>query len=233
MSNQSSAIQTLRLSKHFGGRRVLREIDLEIATGECVALTGSNGSGKTTLLRCLAAVARPTTGEVHWFGRPAAASPDQRRVVGLVAHENRLYAHLTVRENLIFAARMCAVIEPARRCDKLLEQTSLRSLADRQVRQISQGMRQRLALARSLIHDPPIVLLDEPFSGLDAASRDWLVGLLHELRADGHAICFSTHNEEDSQRLADRTWILRDGSLASHQVMADAAAQDNTWRYTA
>jgi heme exporter protein A len=233
MMNQSIAIQTLRLSKSLGGRKVLREIDLEIATGECVALTGSNGAGKTTLLRCLAAIARPTTGEVRWFGQPAAASPDQRRLVGLVAHESRLYAHLTLRENLLFAARMCAVTEPVRRGDRLLEQIGLRSLADRQVRQISQGMRQRLALARALIHDPPILLLDEPFSGLDAASRDWLVGLLHEQRSAGRAICFATHNEEHSRQLAARTLILRRGSLAGDRDVVNASAEDNTWRYAA
>jgi heme ABC exporter ATP-binding subunit CcmA len=244
MTHQSSAIQTQRLSKSLGGRMVLREIDLTIATGECVALTGSNGAGKTTLLRCLAASARPTAGAVHWFGRPAAASPDHRRLVGIVAHETRLYAHLTLRENLLFAARMCAVTEPTRRADKLLEQIGLRSLADRQVRQISKGMRQRLALARALIHEPPIMLLDEPFSGLDAASRDWLAEQLHERRAGGCAVCFSTHDEQQTRQFADRTLILRNGSLAGRTLLqdqigtrqhdiADASAEDNTRRYAA
>jgi ABC-type multidrug transport system ATPase subunit len=94
-------------------------------------------------------------------------------------------------------------------------------------------MRQRLALARALIHDPPILLLDEPFSGLDAASRDWLVGLLHEQRSAGRAVCFATHNEEHSRQLAARTLILRRGSLAGDRDVVNASAEDNTWRYAA
>jgi heme exporter protein A len=233
MTNQPSAIQARQLSKSLGGQMVLREIDLQIAAGEFVALMGDNGSGKTTLLRCLAAIARPTAGEVRWFGQPAAAQPDQRRLIGMVAHESRLYAHLTLRENLIFAARMCAVSAPAQRADGLLEQIGLRSLADRQVRQISKGMRQRLALARALIHDPPILLLDEPFSGLDAAGRDWLAGVLREQRASGCAVCCVTHDEEQTRQLADRTLILRDGSLAGPHHVADALAENNTRRYVA
>ena len=227
MANQSNAIQTRRLSKNLGGRMVLREIDLEVSAAECVALTGSNGAGKTTLLRCLAAIARPTTGEVFWFGRRAAENSDQRKLVGMVAHESRLYAHLTLRENLIFAARMCEVILPVQRADTLLEQIGLRALANHQVRQISRGMRQRLALARSLIHDPPILLLDEPFSGLDTMSREWLVQLLHEQRERGRAVCFATHELGQAQQLADRTLTLRDGLLIGQHVMTDASAEEN------
>lgn len=233
MTSQSSPIQTQRLSKSLGDRMVLRAIDLEIAAGECVALTGSNGAGKTTLLRCLAAIARPTTGEVRWFGRAAASSPEQRRLVGMVAHDSRVYANLTLRENLLFAARMCAVPAPARRAEALLERIGLRSSGDRQVRQISQGMRQRLALARALIHDPPILLLDEPFSGLDVAGREWLAGLLDEQRSGGCAVCFATHGEEQTRQLADRTLVLRDGSLVGKQGGADAAMDQDTRRQAA
>ncbi len=223
MSNSSqqppSAIQCRRLSKSLGGRLVLRGIDLEIASGQCVALTGSNGAGKTTLLRCLAGRARPTQGEVRWFGRRAGADPRQRQRVGMAAHDSRLYGHLTLRENLLFAARMCAVAAAARRAESLLEQTGLRPWADRQAREISKGMRQRLALARALIHDPPIVLLDEPFSGLDAAGRQWLAALLGEQRQAGRTICFATHDETQTRQLADRLLVLQAGTLA-----ADTAA---------
>jgi len=230
MISQGNAIQTRRLAKSLGGRTVLREIDLEIAAAECVALLGGNGAGKTTLLRCLAAIARPTSGEVFWFGQPAAAKSNQRSLVGMVTHESRLYAHLTLRENLVFAARMCAVTAPRQRTNTLLEQTGLQALADRQVRQISRGMRQRLALARSLIHDPPILLLDEPFSGLDTKSRDWLVRLLRVQQASGRALCFATHQQELVRQLADRTLTLRNGSLTDHKAMTKGRAKENVWQ---
>lgn len=210
MIHLSHPIQSLHLSKCLGGRMVLRGIDLTIAAGECVALTGDNGAGKTTLLRCLAAITRPTAGEVLWFGRPAGVNADQRRLVGMVAHESRVYAHLTLRENLLFAARMWAVAEAPQRADALLKRIDLQAAADRQVRHVSKGMRQRLALARALMHEPPILLLDEPFSGLDSASRDWLAGLLQELKGGGRAICLATHDLEHTRRLADRMLHLGD-----------------------
>lgn len=214
MNHPSLAIETARLSKSFGDRIVLRGIDLKIEVGSCVALTGPNGSGKTTLLRCLAAMTRPTDGEVRWFGRRATTDPDQRRLIGMVSHENRLYAHLTLRENLLFSARMWGLKEPARRVVILLKELGLGPLAERQVRQISKGMRQRLSIARALIHKPPILLLDEPFSGLDSTSQDWLSGLLHKLRANSCAICFTTHDETHTRQFADRSLVLHEGSMA-------------------
>jgi ABC-type multidrug transport system ATPase subunit len=151
----------------------------------------------------------------------------------MVSHESRLYAHLTLRENLLFAARMCGVSEPARRVIRLLEGLGLRPLADRQVRQISKGMRQRLSLARALIHEPPILLLDEPFSGLDTTSRDWLAGLLHEQRASGCAVCLTTHDQAQIRQFADRKLVLRDGCLASDQGLAAESAEDKLQWYAA
>lgn len=209
---------------------VLREVDLEIAAGECVVLTGENGSGKTTLLRCLAAQARPSSGKVFWFGHLAAGHPEQRKLIGMVTHESRLYPHLTLRENLLFAARMCALDEPRQRVDSLLDQIGLQSLADRQVRQVSRGIQQRLAVARALIHNPPILVLDEPFSGLDSLSRDWLTGILKELRATGCAVCLATHDEEQMRLLADRILMLRKGSLIQCGGRMDQAAKDSQWR---
>ncbi len=233
MTDHCKAIQTHRLWKSFRGQIVLREIDLEIASGECVALTGGNGAGKSTLLRCLAVLARPTAGNVFWFGQPAAAHPGQRSMVGMVAHESCLYAHLTVNENLLFAARMYAVTRPARRAGQLLEQTGLRSLADQPVRQISKGMQRRLALARAWIHEPPILLLDEPFSGLDAASCDWLAAWIMNARDGGRTVCFATHDHEQAARLADRTLTLSGGLLHGQHIAADSKAPGNVWRHAA
>lgn len=213
MINPTSPIQALRVSKIISGRSVLREIDLQIAQGECVALMGNNGAGKTTLLRCLVALARPTTGEVRWFGQPAAQAADLRRLIGMVGHQTGVYEHLTVRENLLFAARMSAVDQPARKVDEMLDQVDLRIAADQQAYQVSRGTRQRLALARALIHEPQIVLLDEPFSGLDPCSRSWLATQLHDLQIRGCAVCFATHDQGLAKQIADRTLVLHEGTV--------------------
>ncbi|MCA9139403.1 MAG: heme ABC exporter ATP-binding protein CcmA [Planctomycetales bacterium] len=219
------AIQTHQLSKTIGTRRVLREIDWSIAKGECVALLGDNGAGKTTLLRCLAGSLQPTAGQVRWFGQAVSSDVRQRRIIGMVAHESRLYQPLTVRENLLFAARMHSLSDPMKRCDEVLDRVELGFCADRPTREISKGMCQRLSLARALIHDPPILLLDEPFSGLDSAGCDWLLDMLRDRRSEGRAICFSTHGD-DWKHVADRVTRLKDGALLRANAIGDATAGD-------
>jgi ABC-type multidrug transport system ATPase subunit len=217
------AVEARRLSKFVGRQAVLGGIDLAIAAGERVALVGANGAGKTTLLRCLASILRPTDGEVRWFGR-AAGNPAARRLIGMAAYETRLYPHLTLRENLLFFARMYDVPKPLGRADELLERTGLRRWADRTPAEVSQGMRQRAALARALIHDPPIVLLDEPSAALDAEGCLWLCRWFDELRARGQTVCFATH-DADLVRRADRSLELRSGRLAAGSACApDTAA---------
>lgn len=227
MADRTIAIQTTRVSKLLGGRAVLREIDLKVAEGDSVALVGANGSGKTTLLRLLASVLRPSTGEVRWFGRPAKANPAARRLIALVAHESFLYPHLTLRENLIFAARMCDVHRPARRADQWLCEIGLEAHAHRLPTRISKGMRQRLAVARALVHEPRIVLLDEPFSGLDSEGDEWLARLLTGLSSRGTTLCFALHDEEKVRRLAHRVLRLRSGRLEELEL-GEAAAPSKT-----
>jgi ABC-type multidrug transport system ATPase subunit len=213
MTAPPPAIVARRLSKTFGRRAVLRQIDWQVAEGQCVAVTGANGSGKSTLLACLASILRPTSGEVFWFGHPAAGNPTARGLVGMVAHEHRLYPHLTLRENLIFAARMYGVAEPRRRAEQLLESAGLAAHAQRTPPTLSRGMRQRAAVLRALVHDPPILLLDEPFAGLDAAGTDWLVARLQELQALGRTLCLVLHDEAKARRLAHTMVELRGGRL--------------------
>ena len=233
MIKQVSPIQAIGVSKVIAGRSVLREIDLKLAAGECVALMGSNGAGKTTLLRCLAALSRPTMGEVRWFGQPAAQAAQLRRSIGIVGHQTGLYQHLTVRENLLFAARMSAIADPRSRVDTMLEQVDLRTSAEQRVRRVSRGTQQRLALARALIHQPQIVLLDEPFSGLDSAGRGWLAAQLRDLRANGCAVCMATHDEGQAWQSADRTLLLHQGRLVDDQVAADTPGETRLWRESA
>ncbi len=208
-----NAIQTTGLTKTYQGRTVLRNIDFTLVEAECVALTGANGSGKTTLLRCLCGVIRPDSGSVRWYGNETRTSPRVRRLIGYVAHEQQVYPHLTVRENLVFAARMTDVHTPLRRTDELLERTGLQCFADRLPTSISRGVRQRLAIARAIVHDPQVVLLDEPFTGLDQPGRDWLAGWIGQQCGRGRTVCFATHNTELSRRLAGRVFCLQAGGL--------------------
>lgn len=210
------ALEARRLTKAFGKKVVLSQVNLHLAEGQCAALCGANGSGKTTLLRCLASLVRPSGGEVRWFGQLAArasGNPAIRRMVGMVAHESCLYPHLTVRDNLLFAARMCSVPQPHERVDEWLREIGLTPMARRLPARISRGMRQRLAIARAVVHQPRILLLDEPFSGLDAAGCRWLVRLLADFRSQGRTICFATHDQEMVRRLADCVLYLQAGQL--------------------
>ncbi len=221
------ALQATKLTRRFGLRLVLRDLDLEAPEGACLALMGANGAGKTTLLRCLAGILKPSAGQVFWFGRPAGA-PALRRLVGMAAHESFLYQHLTARENLRFAARMHGVPEPARRAETLVGEAGLTRHADRPVARLSKGMRQRVSLARALVHDPPLVVLDEPFAGLDAEGAAWLRGLIEDLRRRKRTVCFSTHDAEQARRLADRVVSLEGGRLReagrqSHEDLLPAA----------
>ncbi len=209
--DRTIAIEATRLTKVLGGRRALDEVDLQITEGQTVALMGANGAGKTTLLRCLAALSRPTAGEVRWFGQPAGAAA--RRLIGLAAHESFLYPCLTVRENLLFAARMYDVPDPAGRVEQLIRRVGLGPHAERWSSALSRGMRQRVAVVRALVHDPPILLLDEPFAGLDEAASVWLAGLLADLRARRRTVCFTTHDPRIARELAHRIVHLRSGRL--------------------
>jgi ABC-type multidrug transport system ATPase subunit len=211
MTEPQAAIQASRLSKSFGRRIVLDAVDLQISDGESVALTGANGAGKTTLLGCLASVLRPNGGEVRWYGRLAGHDIALHRQIGLLAHDGGLYSHLTLRENLVFAARMAEIDCPRHHADHWLDITGLLQYADVPPTSISRGMRQRLAVARALIHNPPLLLLDEPFTALDTAGTEWLLALLIDLRDRGRTICFVTHEQEMIRRLAQRVVELRGG----------------------
>lgn len=213
MTEIVNAIQTIGLTKVFQGQTVLKNVDLEVADAECVAVTGANGSGKTTLLRCLCGAVRPSSGTVLTYGNEPRTSPQVRRLIGYVAHGQQVYPHLTVRENLVFAGRMTDVDEPLRRADELLEKIGLQLFSARLPTSISRGMCQRLAIGRALVHDPPIILLDEPFTGLDRQGCDWLAQWIEQLSRRGRTVCFATHNTELSRRLARRVLCFQAGEL--------------------
>jgi len=211
--SEAGPLIACQLTRTMNGHVVLDGAELAVSSGEAVALVGSNGSGKTTLLRCLAGRLRPTSGEVLWFGLSPVGRPASHRLIGFAAHESFLYPELTANENLLFAARMHGLAQPQQRVTELLANSGLARRAGQPAGRLSQGLRQRLSLARALVHDPPIVILDEPFAGLDAEGHAWLEGRLAELRASSRAIVFSSHDDQRCSRIADRTLELRDGRL--------------------
>ena len=205
-------LEAIGLGRRFGTRWVLWGLDFSAPAGQCVAIIGANGSGKTTLLRCLAGLLRPHAGQVRWFGH-LAGKVELRGRMGFVGHESGLYAQLSVLENLRFAARMYGVSDPAGRAEQLAAEAGLAAYAHCRVAQLSQGMRQRAALARALVHSPRVVLWDEPFVGLDTQATDWLAGQLEALRRRGCTLCFSTHELHRAWQLADRVLALSAGRL--------------------
>jgi len=206
-------LEARQLSRVLQGRPILNRIDMTIAAGQILALTGLNGAGKTTLLRCLAGRLCPTTGDVLWYGNSPTRRPDLNRLVGFAGHESFLYLELTAMENLLFAARMHGLSDPQTTVNQMLAKVCLDKHAHQPAGHFAKGMRQRLSLARALVHDPPLVIFDEPFSSLDAPGRQWLEDWLKDLRTAGRAIIFTTHEAEQAQRVANETLDLRGGRL--------------------
>ena len=210
-----------QLSVKLGGKLVLERIDFSIRQGEIIALLGANGSGKTTLLKCLAGLVRPAAGEIQFRGEVCLHGRHWRRQIGFAGHEFGLYLELTPYENLTFAARMHGLQDADRRADNWLCELQFGQRKDQPTARLSQGMRQRLAIARAMIHDPQLVLLDEPFAALDIASRTWLEAQLDQWRQQGRAICFTSHDSSHAAALADRLIQIRDRRVTALAVKAD------------
>ncbi len=206
----SPTLEAIRCSRIFSGQRALANTDLAFIAGQSVALLGPNGAGKSTLLGILATLVRPSTGEVRLDGQTIGSS--QRSALGLAAHETLCYGDLTGRENLALFARLYSVSDRTR-VDGLLDRLDLLEAADRPARSYSRGMQQRLALARALLHRPRILLLDEPFSGLDSAGVELLRAILAEERTRGTLLITITHDLGAIAGLVDRAIVLRYGRV--------------------
>jgi ABC-type multidrug transport system ATPase subunit len=199
----------------YGRAPVLRDVDVAVAEGESIAVMGPNGAGKSTLLKCLVGAVRPAKGLVRWFGEATTPCNQVRRKVGYVGQECGLYAELTVLENLLFAGRMNGVANLLDRAGALLEEGGLESQAHRRAGHLSQGMRQRLAIARALVHEPQLIVLDEPSSNLDAAGRQWLERLFEDWRCVGRTICFASHDAAQGRSFAHRIVHLDAGRIVA------------------
>lgn len=217
MTTSAAFVQARDLDFRFGQRRILQGLSLNLQRGEALALFGPNGAGKTTLLRLLATLLQPSRGEAFLDGISLSRRSERvqaRRRIGFLSHQSMLYERLTARDNLRFYARMYGVEDPERRCAELFEQVELQGREDDPVEEFSRGMQQRLALARALVHDPDLVLLDEPFSGLDPRATLRLGTLLAELARRGKAVLFTSHDLEAGLSMAHRVAILWGGTLA-------------------
>ena len=201
------------IDKRYGGLFALRKVSFEIAPGECVVLAGRNGSGKTTLLRIAAQIVKPTAGKLSFPG--AVAQPSENGRPGYVAHTTMVYDELTAEENLVLFGKLQNVEQPAKRAEELLREVGLYERRDSLVRTFSRGMRQRIAIARALIHRPSVLLFDEPATGLDPLGISWLANSLREVNRSGCTVVMSLHGESEISALATRALRLDAGAVVA------------------
>jgi heme ABC exporter ATP-binding subunit CcmA len=213
-TGEGFAVEVAGLMRAYGPKSVLRGVDLRLRRGGTLALLGPNGAGKTTLLRALATLARPDAGTVRLAGHDASSDGDAvRRLVGYVGHQPHLYDELTALENLVFFARMHRLADPTGRARVLLARLGLAARAHDRARALSRGQAQRLSLARALLHEPPVLLLDEPETGLDEAAMVLLDAILGERMGAGHTTIFTTHHFERAISCASTVTILARGRI--------------------
>ncbi len=204
------------LLKRYGLRTVLRGLDFDAAPGEFVALLGPNGAGKTTFLRILASLIRPAAGMVSIAGHslPADAAA-VRRQIGFVSHQPLLYGDLSAEENLRFYAQLYAVPDAPRRIDQVLELVGLVRVRRDLLRTFSRGMQQRLAIGRAILHAPPILLLDEPYTGLDQDASTMLDDTLRQVTSQGQTVLLTSHDLVHAAELASRFDVLSSGRICA------------------
>lgn len=207
------AIAASQLEKRFGRAVALRGIDFSVPDGTSLAVVGPNGAGKSTLLRLIAGLARPTAGTLRIAGDDSHRRTTRGRI-GYIGHATLLYPALTARENLIFAARCYGLADPAGRADTLLSDEGLAPVADRAAGGFSRGMAQRLAIARGLVHDPKVVLLDEPFTGLDRKAAERFAARIEGMRRDGRTLVLVSHDVRFAAQVADAAIVLSAGRIA-------------------
>jgi len=212
-----NSVQLTDVSRHFGRRRALSRVSLTFNAGDIVGLLGPNGAGKSTMISLLATLATPTSGEVRFGGRLAhEAGTALRRQIGLLAHELYLYPELSARQNLTFFAQVYGLTDRAV-VDAALDRGGLADRADDDVHGFSRGMRQRLALERALLHDPRLVLFDEPFTGLDDAAVGVVAGRLRTLASKGAIVVVATHDLDLADGLVTRVALVREGRLVADE----------------
>jgi heme exporter protein A len=209
-------ITVKKLVKRFGLKTILRGLDFEVQPGEFVALLGPNGAGKTTFLRILSSLSRPSLGEVRVAGyRLPNEAAQVRARLGVVSHQPLLYGDLSAEENLRFYARMYNIADMDTRITEVLDMVGLESRRRDLVRTFSRGMQQRLAIGRAVLHDPDVMLFDEPYTGLDQDASSMLDEVLRTVAAEGRTVVMTSHDLARAEELATRFDILSRGVITS------------------
>lgn len=208
-----AALNAHELVRRFGGRTAVNNVSLKLHSGECLALFGPNGAGKTTLLRMLGGQLRPTKGHVELLGHRLPGDASTRSLVGLISHHTMLYGPLTARENVLFAAECHGVREPESATMIALARMKVDDRAATPVRQLSRGLQQRVSIARALVASPRLVLLDEPYTGLDETGARALTNALRDLLHTGAALVMVTHHLAEGLDLSSRAAIMVNGKI--------------------
>jgi len=225
-----SAVAAEGVWKFYGDFPALRDVMLHAEPGACLALIGRNGAGKTTLLRIIAGFSKAGRGRVTIFGKDPRET-DTRRRVGFIGHGISVYDELSAFENLSLFARLYSLPDPKKTAMEWLERTGLERVKDGLVREFSRGMRQRLAVARAFLHQPSVLLLDEPFTALDDRAIAVLQGLLTQALADGRTVVMSTHQLREALELATHVALLNRGKVAFHGERTPEMVSDPGWVY--
>jgi heme ABC exporter ATP-binding subunit CcmA len=230
MSVAPNALEIAGVWKYYGDFAAVRDIGFNVARGSTVALLGRNGAVKTTLLRIIAGLSRPSQGSVSIFGLDV-RNDSARRRIGVLGHGISLYDELSATENLMIFARLYGLENPRKTALEWLERTGLDRVRDGLVREFSRGMRQRLAVARAFLHEPEVLLFDEPFTALDDRAIAVLQDLLADAHARGRTIIMSTHQLKEALVLATDVALIRRGQIAYSGPRTQQMVDDTGWLY--
>jgi sodium transport system ATP-binding protein len=219
-----AAVRVERLEKTLGKNKVLRGISLEANSGEIFGLLGPNGAGKTTTLRIICTLLAPDAGSVEVLGFDTRSAPEEvRRRVGVVTADIGVYPRLSARENIKYFAELSGVLdgELDRRVDAVLDRLDMASFANQRAESLSSGQKQKVAIARAIVHDPEVLMFDEPTSNLDVLASREIREFMVESRGRGKCVIFSTHVLHDAERLCDRVTVLHEGSVVATGATAE------------
>lgn len=233
MAETDSVLEANELSRTFGRLRAVQGLTFMLASGQSLALFGPNGAGKTTLLRLLAGLLKPTGGNASIAGRDIRTDSTTRGRIGLISHQSMLYPALTALENVEFAARLYGVANARDASRGALETLGVADRATSYVRTLSRGMQQRVSIARAIVHAPAVLLLDEPYTGLDASGATTLSEMLHGLRVGGATMVLVTHNVAEGLGVASHAAVMLNGRLVRFGSAVGIDAAEFTREYRA